>query len=267
MNNESQRLSIDGGEQVNQRAANATPAGERARPLPHTSAASTSITRMNQTTVFGSKTMESKRLIHPDMADTRQVDAFRELRTSLLLRCNGDNPIIVVTGVSAGCGTSFVARNLATAIALDESRTALLIDCHLRRPSLQEAFAIDPTSGGVLEFLESPGIGLSSIIYPTGVPRLRLIPAGRRRPSSGEVFSSYRMRVLLDVLSTRYPDRCLVLDAPPTLGSPDARLLAELADSVVLVAGAGLHQSREIAAATRVFAPAKFAGVVFNQLP
>lgn len=264
--NESQRLSLnDLDAKLGTRAGAAS--GERVRPATPGSTAGTSITRMNQHALFGAQTLESKRLIHPDMADPQQIDAFRELRTSLLLRCNGDNPVILVCGVSAGCGSSFVARNLGMAIALDEARTALLIDCHLRRPSLQEAFAVDPAGGGVLEFLESPNIGLASIIYPTGVPRLRLIPAGKRRPNCGEVFSSYRMRVLLDVLSTRYPDRCLVLDAPPALGSPDARLLAELADSVLLVAGAGRHQSRDIAAATRVFAPAKMAGVVFNQLP
>ena len=41
---------------------------------------------------------------------------------------------------------------------------------------------------------------------------------------------------MVDSLRSRYPDRYLVLDSPSVLGSPDARILSEVADLVVLVA-------------------------------
>ena len=75
------------------------------------------------------------------------------------------------------------------------------------------------------------------------------------------------MRALLDELQGRYPDRCLVLDAPAARGSPEARILAERADLVLLVAAAGRHTPEALMDAVRVFDPARFAGVVFNQLP
>ena len=70
-----------------------------------------------------------------------------------------------------------------------------------------------------------------------------------------------------DLVQTRnrYPDRYLFLDSPPVRGSPDARILADLADVVVLVAGYGRDTAASIAQAAANFDPNKFAGVVFNQ--
>ncbi len=227
----------------------------------------TSIARMNERHALAPHHLEDRRMIHPEMDDPRHLDIFREMRVGLRSRHAVENPVIVVTGVSARCGTTFVAKNLAAAIAFDETRTALMIDCNLRRPSLEREFELDATGGGLIEFLRTPAIGLPAIIHPTGVPRLRVIPAGRPGRASGEFFASFRMRALVDVLRNRYADRALVIDAPPALGSPDARLLAELADTVLLVAGDGLHRPDAISDAARAFAPNKFGGVVFNQLP
>jgi protein-tyrosine kinase len=58
------------------------------------------------------------------------------------------NPVILVTGVNAGCGTSFLARNLAVSIAFDEARTAILMDCNLRRPTVAANFLLPDKSKG-----------------------------------------------------------------------------------------------------------------------
>jgi protein-tyrosine kinase len=94
-----------------------------------------------------------------------------------------------------------------------------------------------------------------------------VIPAGRPRRASGEFFASFRMRALVDLLRNRYSDRALLIDAPPAIGSPDARLLAELADVVLLVAGDGMHRPDAISEAARAFPPSKFGGIVFNHVP
>ena len=227
----------------------------------------TSIAGMTEQRALAPHLLDQRRMIHPEMDDLRHADLFRDIRISLRSRQGGENPVIVVTGVSAGCGTSFVAKNTAAAIAFDETRTALLIDCNLRRPSLDRDFGVDREADGLVEFLQRPAIGLPAIIHPTGVTRLRVIPAGRPRRAAGEFFASFRMRALVDVLRNRYADRALVIDAPPALGAPDARLLAELADTVVLVAGDGMHRAEAISDAAKAFAPGKFGGVIFNQLP
>jgi len=227
----------------------------------------TEVARREGVRALAPNALEARRMIHREMDDIGQVDSFRELRTRLLMPAAARHQVTLVTGVGPGCGTTFVAKNLASAIVFDESRHALLVDCNLRRPALAREFAVDAASGGLVEFLEKPAIGLPTVIHPTGIPRLMVIPAGAARRHGGEALSTFRMRALVDMLRSRYPDRMLVLDAPPALGSPDACILAELADAVLLVAGEGRHRPEAIAEAARRFPPEKLAGVVFNQLP
>ncbi|MDF3981593.1 polysaccharide biosynthesis protein [Luteibacter sp. PPL201] len=210
---------------------------------------------------------ESKRLIHREESVRPQSDAFRGIRTRLLEMAGEGNFVTLVVAVSPRSGASFVARNLATAFAFDEAKTSLLVDCNLRYPNQHKALGVEPATGGLIDFLEHPSRGIASIMYPTGVPRMRLIPAGTSRENGAEYFSSFRMRAVLDSLRCRYPDRYLFLDGPPVKGSPDARILADLADTVVLVAGYGRDTPAAISQAVANFDPAKLAGVVFNQSP
>jgi Mrp family chromosome partitioning ATPase len=210
---------------------------------------------------------DARGIIRHDMPERRQAEAFRDLRTQLLSRAQGRNFITLVAPVSHASGGSFVSANLAAAFAFDESKTALLIDCNLGKPVLHERLGVKPENGGLTDFLDHPAIGVDRIIYPTGVARLRLIPAGERRESSGEYFTSFRMRGLVDLLRSRYPDRYLILDAPAIRTSPDARILAELADTAVVVAGYGVDTTAAIKEAVSVLEPRTLAGVVFNGVP
>lgn len=226
--------------------------------------ASRSIAQMSSRQVLTATQSAERSLIHSTPAVRPEVDAFRELRTRLLATADG-NFVTLVAPVSRGCGGSFTARNLAAAFALDDSKSALLMDCDLRHPSQHVTLRIDTGHGGLIDYLEDPGRDIASILYDTGAARLRLIPTGKSRETVTEYFSSRRMRLLVDSLRSRYPDRYLFLDGPPVLSGPDARILSDLADVVVLVAGYGCDTPASIAQAAASFDPAKFAGVVFNQ--
>jgi protein-tyrosine kinase len=211
--------------------------------------------------------LEQRRLIHREESVRHQSDAFREIRTRLLELAGHQNFVTLVVSVSHRSGGSFVARNLAAAFAFDEAKTSLLVDCNLRYPNQHKALGVEPNAGGLIDYLEHPSMGIESILYHTGIPRLRLIPSGKARENSGEYFSSFRMRTVLDSLRCRYPDRYLFLDGPAIKGSPDARILADMADFVVVVAGYGRDTPAAISQAVANFEPDKMAGVVFNQTP
>lgn len=211
--------------------------------------------------------LEARGIIHQDMVRRGQADVFRNLRTQLQALARGRTFVTVVAPVGPSSGAALVAANLAAAFAFDESKTALLMDCNLRQPSLHERLGVQVGRGGLTDFLENPEIGAAAIIYPTGIRRLRLIPAGAPRESSGEYFSSFPMQALVAELRARYPDRYLVIDAPPITGSPDARILSELADMVVVVAGHGIDTQPAVRDAVGSLDPARVAGVVFNGVP
>lgn len=213
------------------------------------------------------RSLEDRRLIHRQDSARVQADAFRDLRTRLLTLGGKQNFVTLVVPVGHGSGGSFVARNLALAFAFDEIKTALLVDCDALHPSQHTAMGVDPVNGGLMDYLRDSSSGLQQIQYPTGIPRVHLIPNGGRHEISGEYFTSPRARTMIDSLRGSNPDRYLILDGPSVLNSPDARILSELADLVVLVAGYGKVTMKNIDEAAANFEPEKLAGVVFNDLP
>ena len=236
----------------------------------HVAAQSLSKTRHDQ--ALTTRQLEERRLIHRQESVRVHADAFRELRTRLLALGAGAHQagghfVTLVAPVRHGCGGSFVARNLAAAFAFDDTKQALLIDCDASHPAQGDALQVSAEHGGLIDYLENESIALGDIVYPTGIPRLQLIPSGRIRETPSENFSSLRMRMLIDSLRTHHGNRHLILDGPPALGSPDARILSDLADLVVLVVGYGQIAPDAIDKAVASFPAEKFAGVVFNQRP
>ncbi|MFZ5892878.1 MAG: CpsD/CapB family tyrosine-protein kinase [Myxococcota bacterium] len=203
-------------------------------------------------------------LIDSLAASTQQVDAFRELRTRLLNLGAGlgrTHFTTMVAPVTAGSGGDFVARNLAAAFTLEENRVAILVDCNLRNPTQHRVFGVNGDEGGLFDYLDRTQGAVA--LRATALPRLHLIPAGRPHTQPREYFSSRTMR---EVLGAFQQTPCfVVLDAPPVKGSPDARILSDLADLVVLVAGYGIDTTESISEAAALFDKRKFAGVVLNE--
>ncbi len=220
-----------------------------------------------EVTPLSPRSLEDRRLIHRQESVRVQADAFRDLRTRLLTLGGSQNFVTLVVPVSHGCGGSFVARNLALAFAFDEIKTALLMDCDALHPSQHTAMDVRAVNGGLMDYLRDSTTELQQIQYPTGIPRMHLIPNGGTHEISGEYFTSDRARTLIDSLRASNPNRYLILDGPSVLNSPDARILSELADLVVLVAGYGKVTLKNIEEAAANFAPEKLAGIVFNDLP
>ncbi|MBL8298388.1 MAG: polysaccharide biosynthesis protein [Rhodanobacteraceae bacterium] len=211
--------------------------------------------------------LEVRRIVRHDMADPRPADAFRDLRTQLLSRANGASVVTLVAPVSRGSGGSYVALNLAAALAFDETRSAVLIDCNLRSPVLHERLGVEPASGGLVDYLEGRVGALREIVYATGVPRLYLVPAGARREASGDLLGSARMRALLDSLRGDSTGVTVVLDSAAVASAPDARILSDLAELSVLVAGYGRDTPDAVRESCGVMDRARLAGVVFNRVP
>lgn len=221
------------------------------------------IVKMQEPRRLTADDLEERRIIYPDSRNRDLVNRFRDLRTKLLEISGGNNFTLVVSGMGEGAGSSFVALNLAAAFAFDQSKTALVIDCNLREPAMHSMLDIIPETG-LTDFLEDPDFDIARILYPTGIPRLRLIPAGSRRESPAEFFTSFRMKQFLQAVRRRYPDRFIVLDTAPITDSPDARILSDLCDYSMLVVPHGRTTPSAVERATNAFNTEKFVGAVIN---
>ncbi|WP_278800695.1 polysaccharide biosynthesis protein [Marinobacter nauticus] len=221
------------------------------------------IVRMQEPRRLTHDDLDERRIIYPESRNRALVNRFRDLRTKLLEVSGGNNFTLVVSGASSGAGSSFVALNLAAAFAFDQAKTALIIDCNLREPSLHSTLDVMPETG-LTDFLDDPDYDISRILYPTGIPRLRLIPAGSRRETPAEFFTSFRMKQFLQAIRRRYPDRFIVLDTAPISESPDARILTELCDYAMLVVPHGKITAATAEQAATAFNPDRFVGAVIN---
>lgn len=237
---------------------------QRQTPPPHGNRSGTSIARAPAQNSLTPARLEERKLIHRNDSVRLYADAFRELRTRLLALGGDRNFVTLVVPVTHLCGGSFVARNLATAFAFDESKSALLVDCDARHPSQQQALDLGRDVTGLMDYLEDSELSLDEVLHDTGIARLLAIPAGTQRESTAELFASPRMRMMIDSLRASAGNRYLLLDGPAVQGTPDARILADLADLVVLVVGYGRVTPEQIEKAAASFAPEKLAGVVFN---
>lgn len=218
---------------------------------------------MGEIETFDTQRLDALKIVYPSMPNTELLNIFRELRTLLLKSQKGKNFICMVTAVGFGNGTSYVAKNLAAAFALDKAKTSLLIDANLYAPVLGELIVGEPEHG-ITDYLSQNNLNIGDIVYATGVPRLRVVPLGDNKEGAAEYFSSQKMNQFVEEVRTRYPDRYIFLDAPPITNSSESRILNEVADVVLLVVAHGQCTPAQIQAAVDMVGKDKLLGLVYN---
>lgn len=228
--------------------------------------ASDEIARMAEPVRRSETDLAMRRVIYPSMRETAIRDTFRDLRTSVLQRAGNGNAVVLVTSTTEDGGGSFVARNLAAAIAFDENRTALLVDCNLREPSHDDLVIADQRLG-LTDFLRDQNVAVTEIIHPTGIPRFRLIPIGRNKDPGSEYFALLKMQRLFRELKQRYRERYIIVDAPAVAVSADVRMLAELADLAILVVPYAGSTDTQIEAAVNAIGEQRLLGTLLNDEP
>jgi capsular exopolysaccharide synthesis family protein len=171
------------------------------------------------------------------------ADAFAALRSAVIL--NQDSTKVrslLVTSPGVGDGKTTVSVNLALSLARLGNRV-LLIDADLRHPTVHEALGMTVT-GGLAPFLSGHGewwTGIQADVFPN----LSVVPAGGDEAEPADLLASLRMRHLLEEANKAYD--YVVIDSPPLLPHlADSRILAELADGVLLTVRGGSTQ-RDVA--------------------
>jgi capsular exopolysaccharide synthesis family protein len=170
--------------------------------------------------------------------DTHSIlaEAYRNLRTSILLSpSNGHSPkSIVVTSSQQGEGKTTTSINIGITLAQAGGKVVLL-DCDMRKPRMHRALNLFPDEG-ISTFLS--GLSeISPLIQNTEIPNLFAVCSGRVPPNPAELISSPRMKEGLAFLGQSF--NYVIIDTPPVLSVTDARILATMADGVILVIKGG----------------------------
>jgi exopolysaccharide/PEP-CTERM locus tyrosine autokinase len=196
---------------------------------------------LSQPSVLAIHGLDLEGFISPQTERSRTAEEFRMIKRPLLQRAfsagaaTGEHPnVMVVTSSVAGEGKTFTALNLAISIAMELDRTVLLVDADLANPGLSRLLKAQDLPG-LTEHLLDEKVDLRNLLLRTDVPKLTVLPAGRRHRRSTELLASNAMKGLLDELATRYPDRVVLFDSPPLLATSEASVLAEQAGQICLV--------------------------------
>jgi polysaccharide biosynthesis transport protein len=204
-------------------------------------------------------------LVAQHLPKSQMSEAFRALRTALLLSQAGRPPqVILVTSALPREGKTTAAANLAVTLAQLGDRT-LLIDADLRKPGIGRLLNMN---GGKHAGLSSYLAGVSSLDLVTvqhpSVPNLSAIPTGPLPPNPADLLSSHRLADAIAQLRSKF--KFIVIDTPPVMAATDAVILSVQADGVLLVVRSG-ETPKEAFTRTRdllVSVKCRLLGVVLN---
>jgi capsular exopolysaccharide synthesis family protein len=167
-------------------------------------------------------------------ADSLLADSFRATLASILFSAGATSRagVMIVTSAVSGEGKTTVAQFLALALA-ETRQKILLIDSDLRRPRIHQLFGV-PLEPGLSNILaDGAGVDLTACLAATDVPGLSVIAAGSTATGLVDILYSPAWPKLLLRLRSEFDT--VLIDSPPILQLPEARILGRLSDGVVLV--------------------------------
>jgi protein-tyrosine kinase len=184
---------------------------------------------------------------------TRISEEFRLVQRQILRTAFGSGAepgfsnLLLVTSARPGEGKSFMSTNLAGSIARQGDHHVLLVDADSKRDSICYSLGL-AQARGLLDLAANPKLDPAPLIVKTPIARLSILPVGRERERSAELFSTKEMTRLIQSLGRRYADRLLILDAPPCLSTSDPAVLAQVVGQILFVVEADRTQRDEIEA-------------------
>jgi succinoglycan biosynthesis transport protein ExoP len=177
-------------------------------------------------------------LVAQHLPKSQMSEAFRALRTSLLLSQPGRPPqVILVTSALPREGKTTAAANLAVTLAQLGDKT-VLVDADLRKPGVGRLLNLGGNKyAGFSSYLAGvSSLDLVTVPHPD-IPNLAAIPTGPLPPNPADLLSSHKLAEAIAELRTKF--KFVVIDSPPIMAATDAVILSVQTDGVLLVVRSG----------------------------
>ena len=167
----------------------------------------------------------------PPPAILSPKEAFRALRTELMLSQPSESSVLMVTSPTSGEGKTTICSNLAVTLSRAGYNT-LLIHANLRKTGVGESILAQCPHAGLSEHLLGEAKA-KDIISQTVLKNLFVVSTGNALLDSVDLLFSRKMQAF--ITQTRSLFDYVLIDAPSVLPWSDAKILARLSDVVSLV--------------------------------
>lgn len=173
-----------------------------------------------------------------------QAESIRVLRTHLTAQHLRDGRrSLAICAPSEGAGCSYLASNLAVALAQTGIKT-LLIDANLRQPGIDQYFAPTQPMRGLYHFLADTTLNAGDVIEDEVQPNLSLMLAGGATPNAQELLGGAAFKGLIDTCVRDFD--LTIVDTPPANSSADARRIASVLRYALVVARRGKSYVKDL---------------------
>lgn len=192
------------------------------------------------------------------------AEAIRNLRTSVLLS-NVDKPPQVILSTSSVPAEGKTTNSLALSQNLaGMGKKVLLIEGDIRRRTFHAYFEGLPKRG--LVSVLSGDAQLEEALYKSDLLGADLLAGEAAKTNAADLFSSEKFQTLLAELREKYD--YVVIDTPPVLVVPDARIMAQHVDAVLFTVKWDSTTKPQVDESLRLFRDAKLrvAGLILSQI-
>ena len=164
-----------------------------------------------------------------DKPTSAAAEAIRNLRTSLMLSNLDKKPqVIVSTSSIPGEGKTTVSLSLAKFLS-GLGKSVLLVEGDIRRRTLNEYFP-DMPRNGIASVLNGDVKFADAIHTPDGFGA-DVLGGEKTNVNAADIFSSDRFKSFISEMRDQYD--FIIIDTPPVLVVPDARIISQNADAIL----------------------------------
>ena len=171
------------------------------------------------------------------------AEAFRMLRTSLMLALGGDKKVVVFTSTVSGEGKTFVAINTALSLAL-LNKKVVIVELDLRIPRVRQYFHLHEKNG-ISNYLSGLETDIEKLVMPSEIhEHLYILPSGPIPPNPAELLTHPTLDKAIARLCERYD--YIVIDSPPVSQVADTLIINRVSDATVYVCRAGYSSKNSL---------------------
>jgi exopolysaccharide/PEP-CTERM locus tyrosine autokinase len=211
-------------------------------------------------------------MLPPESHEVEIAQQYGEIKRPLIAHAFGrratkieDGNLIMVSSAISGEGKTFCSINLALSMARERDHSVLLVDADVAKPHTSKILGV-ANKPGLLDALEDRELDVRSLILPTDIDNLNILPAGQPRRHATELLASASMENVCRKLGRLSAGQIVIFDSPPLLQTSEAKVLASLTGQVVLVVRAETTSRDAVSAALFGLGEEKAVSLVLNQM-